>query len=239
MSRASSTAKRYAGSSYTSHYGSYGASLGSSLGSYGERDRLTYKSSSSSYTPSSYFSSTGSRPRAYGTSVEPDRGRTTPRADLLGGRRSESMSRAPVRSYSSGLSGGGVYSSFSYSPSVPSYLSSSPATSSISLSRRRSVSQSDLTHELTSLALRDPTSCSSSSSSPSSSSSSGLRSSYHSRGSEPVEPYSSSRFGSAVPRGSIEDTVTNGNRFTPSWDRGFTRSISPTRDSPVRHCLIQ
>lgn len=181
MSRISSTAKRYAGSSYSGHYGSYGSSLTPGLGSYGDRDRLSsYMSplssatSSSGYCSSSYLSSSAARSRNYSTLSDPDRdrGRTVPRADVLGSsRRSESLSRTPVRSCrESGLSGGASYAGYSSYPSSSapsSYLSSSPAASGISLSRRRSVSQSDLSRDLASLGLGDAPS--SSSSSPSSS----------------------------------------------------------------------
>lgn len=183
MSRVSSTAKRYAGSSYTSHYSSYSPSLTPGLSSYTDRDRLsTYKSptssiSSSGYSSSSYLSSSTVRSHNYSTSSDPDRdrGRTVPRTDLLGSsssHRSESLSRTPVKSYrGSGLSGGYAYSgysSFSSSPAQSSYLYSSPAASSISLSRRKSVSQSDLSRDLSSLSLNH---ASSSFSTPSSSTS--------------------------------------------------------------------
>lgn len=187
MSRISSTAKRYAGSSYTSHYSSYGSSLAPGLSSYSERDRLSsYTSpmssatSSSAYCSSNYLSSSTARSRNYSTLSDPDRdrGRTVPRTDILGSsssgssssRRSESLSRTPVKSCrGSGLNGGSSYACYSSYPSSSaptSYLSSSPAASGLSLSRRRSVSQSDLSRDLASLGLGDT----SSSSSPSSSS---------------------------------------------------------------------
>uniref|UniRef100_A0A673KAP1 Ubiquitin carboxyl-terminal hydrolase n=1 Tax=Sinocyclocheilus rhinocerous TaxID=307959 RepID=A0A673KAP1_9TELE len=171
MSRVSSTAKRYTGSSYTSNYSSYGSSLTPSLGSY-DREKLPYKSSSSGYSSSSYLSSSASRSRNYSSSFEPDRGRPIPRTDLLGGRRSESLSRTPAKGYGSGLNGGSAYSSYSYSPAPTSYLSTSPVSSSISLSRRKSVSQSDLTHDLSALGLSET------------SSGSGLKQSYQSRGTD-------------------------------------------------------
>ncbi|XP_029700029.1 uncharacterized protein [Takifugu rubripes] len=120
MSRLSSTAKRYAGSSYSGHYGSYSSSLTPGLGSYGERDRLSSyvspmsSTSSSGYCSSNYLSSSTARSRNYSTLSDPDRdrGRTVPRTDILGSsssRRSESLSRTPVKSCrESGLSGGGV-----------------------------------------------------------------------------------------------------------------------------------
>ncbi|XP_066566888.1 ubiquitin carboxyl-terminal hydrolase 2a isoform X2 [Amia ocellicauda] len=236
MSRLSSTAKRYTSSTYSSQYGSYGSSLGSSLGSYGERDKYSYKSptSSSSYTPSSYLSTGAGRTRNYSTSSEPDRGRPMPRTDLLGGRRSESLSRTPVKAYGSGLSGGGGYSSYSYSSNQASYLStSSPASSRITLSRRKSVSQSDLTRELASLGLSDP--------------SPGGRAldagSYRSRGSvsstgnEVSDSYGSSRSSYGISRSSTQEALGSSSssslrnsRFTPSWESSsLGRGGSPTR----------
>ncbi|XP_071377034.1 ubiquitin carboxyl-terminal hydrolase 2a isoform X1 [Centroberyx affinis] len=258
MSRVSSTAKRYAGSSYTSHYSSYGSSLTPGLSSYGERDKLSsYKSpastSSSGYSSSSYLSSSAARTRNYSTSSEPDRdrGRTVPRTDILGSssissRRSESLSRTPVKGYGSGLSGGSAYSSYSSytsssSSAQPSYLSSSPVASSISLSRRKSVSQSDLTRDLSSLGLTDP---SSSSSSPSSSSSA-LRS-YRSRASDVADSYGSSSRPSysGLSRSSTQEALSRSSTqeaFSSSSSRGFGssswdtssngRTGSPSRDS--------
>ncbi|KAI7800825.1 ubiquitin carboxyl-terminal hydrolase 2a isoform X1 [Triplophysa rosa] len=217
MSRVSSTAKRYAGSSYTSHYSSYGSSLTPSLGSY-ERDKLPYKSSSSGFSSSSYLSS--SRTRNYSSSSEPDRGRPIPRTDLLGGRRSESLSRTPVNGYSSGLNGGSGYSGYSYSPAPTSYLSSSHVSSSISLSRRKSVSQSDLTHDLSTLSFSET------------SRSNGLKQSYRSRGSDTSESYSSARSGYGLSRsstqeglGSTSSGLKSSSRFSSSY-----RSTSPVRE---------
>ncbi|KAK2881136.1 hypothetical protein Q8A67_018404 [Cirrhinus molitorella] len=214
MSRVSSTAKRYAGSSYTSHYSSYGSSLTPSLGSY-ERDKLPYKSSSSGYSSSSYLSSSASRSRNYSSSSEPDRGRPIPRTDLLAGRRSESLSRTPAKGYGSGLNGGSGYSSYSYSPATTSYLSSSSMSSSISLSRRKSVSQSDLTHDLSALGLSET------------SSGSGLKQSYHSRGTDVSDSYGSARSSYGLSRSSTQDGLkSSSSRFTSSF-----RSTSPVRES--------
>ncbi|XP_029028290.1 ubiquitin carboxyl-terminal hydrolase 2a isoform X2 [Betta splendens] len=256
MSRVSSTAKRYAGPSYTSHYSSYSSSLTPGLSSYSERDRLSsYKSptssstSSSGYSSSSYLSSSVARSRNYSTSSDPDRdrGRTIPRTDILGSssssssssRRSESLSRTPVKSYvGSGLSGGSAYtgySSISSSSAQTSYLSSSPVASSIALNRRKSVSQSDLSRDLASLALSDT----SSSSSTPSSSTSALRS-YRNRTSDVVDSYGTSlRSGySGLSRSSTQEAF---NSSSSSSSRGFSSSTwearnnglphSPTRDS--------
>ncbi|KAG9265133.1 ubiquitin carboxyl-terminal hydrolase 2-like isoform X1 [Astyanax mexicanus] len=217
MSRVSSTAKRYAGSSYTSHYSSYGSSLTPSLSSF-DRDKLPYKTSSSSgYSSSSYLSSSTSRIRNYSASSEPDRGRPVPRStDLLTGRRSESLSRTPVKGYGSGLNGGSGYSGYSYSSAQPSYLSASPSSissSSVSLSRRKSVSQSDLTRDLSSLGLSEA-----------SSSSSSLKQAYRSRASDTTESYSSSstRSGYGLSRSSTQEALSS---------TSSSRSSSPVRDS--------
>ncbi|XP_074496270.1 ubiquitin carboxyl-terminal hydrolase 2a isoform X2 [Sebastes fasciatus] len=262
MSRVSSTAKRYAGPSYTSHYSSYSSSLTPGLSSYGERDRLSsYKSptssstSSSGYSSSSYLSSSAARSRNYSTSSDPDRdrGRTVPRTDILGSsissRRSESLSRTPVKSYGgSGLSGGSAYtgySSYSSSSAHSSYLSSSPVASSISLNRRRSVSQSDLSRDLASLGLNDA----SSSSSTASSSTSALRS-YRSRANDVANSYGTSSRPSysglsrsstqeALSRSSTQEAFSSSSSSSSS--RAFSSSTwepssnglsnSPTRDS--------
>lgn len=220
MSRVSSTAKRYAGSSYTSHYSSYGSSLTPSLGSY-ERDKLPYKSSSSGFSSSSYLSSSASRSRNYSSSSEPDRGRPIPRTDLLASRRSESLSRTPAKGYGSGLNGGSGYSSYSYSPATTSYLSTSPVSSSISLSRRKSVSQSDLTHDLSALGLSET--------------SSGLKQSYRSRGTDASDSYSSTRSSYGLSRSSTQEGLGgSGLRSSSSRFSSSCRSTSPVRE--VRAC---
>ncbi|KAM9318391.1 ubiquitin carboxyl-terminal hydrolase 2a isoform 2-T2 [Pholidichthys leucotaenia] len=257
MSRVSSTAKRYAGPHYTSHYSSYSSPLSPGLNSYGERDRLSsYRSpassSSSTSSPgysSSYLGSAAIRSRNYSTSSDPDRdrGRTVPRTDILGSssssRRSESLSRTPTKSYGSlGLSGGSTYTGYSpYSSSQSSYLSSSPVASGISLSRRKSVSQSDLSRDLASLGLNDAPS----SSSTPSSSTSALRS-YQDRTSDVADLYSpSSRPGySGLLRSSTQEALSRSSTqeaFSSSSSRAFSSStwesssnrfsVSPTRDS--------
>ncbi|KAG7269161.1 hypothetical protein CRUP_025427 [Coryphaenoides rupestris] len=264
MSRVSSTAKRYGGpSSYTSHYSSYGSSLTPGLSTaYGERDKVSsYRppvsststsgySSSYSSSSSSYLGGSAARARNYITSSEPDRdrGRTVPRSDVLGssilgvGRRSESLSRTPVKDYSvSGLGASGTgYSSYGYgsftSPSAtssayPSYLSSSSAISGLSLSRRKSVSQSDLSQGLSSLGLTER-----SYSSSSSSSANALRS-YHGRTSE--ETYGSGGIGSRATYSSLSRSTTQ-EAFISSSSRGLgsssweTSSSSACTSSPSR-----
>lgn len=256
MSRVSSTAKRYAGPSYTSHYSTYSSSLTPGLSSYTERDRLSsYKSptssssSSSGYSSTSYMSSSAARSRNYSTSSNPDyeRGRTIPRTDILGSsssssRRSESLSRTPVKSYGrSGLSGGSAYtgySSYSLSSTQSSYLSSSPVASSISLNRRKSVSQSDLSRDLASLGLHDTLS----SSSTASSSSSALRS-YRTRTSDGANSYSTSSYSgySGLLQSSTQEAFSSSSRALKSstWEPSSNGlSDSPTRDSMVRECPL-
>lgn len=219
MSRVSSTAKRYGGTSYTSHYSSYSSSLTPSLGTY-DRDKLSYKAPSTAYSASSYLSSSSSRTRNF-SSTEPERGRPIPRTDLLSGRRSESLSRTPLKGYSSGLNGGSAYSAYGYSPVQTSYLSTSPVSTSVSLNRRKSVSQSDLSRELSSLALNDV-----------SSSSSSLKQAYRSRTSDATESYSSSslRSGFGMSRSSTQDALSSSSRFSTS----IGRSSSPLREEPMR-----
>lgn len=259
MSRISSTAKRYAGSSYSSHYTSYGSSLTPGISSYGDRERLSsYKSptsslTSSGYSSSNYLSSSTSHSRNYSTSSDPDRdrGRTIPCTDILGSsgsRRSESLSRTSVKSYGgSGLSGGSAYtgySSFSACRTQPSYLSTSPA-SSISLSQRKSVSQSDLSRDLASLGLTHSSS-SSFSSTPSSSSS--ALNNYRSRTSDVAESYltnsrldyaglSRSSTKEAFSRSPSQRAISSSRRTfsSSSWEQSSNGlSDSPTRDSMVR-----
>lgn len=269
MSRVSSTAKRYGGpSSYTSHYSSCGSSLTPGLSTaYGERDKVSsYRSpvsststsgysSSYSSSSSSYLGGSAARARNYSTSSEPDRdrGRTVPRSDVLGssilgvGRRSESLSRTPVKDYSgSGLGAGGTgYSSYGYgsftSPSAtssgyPSYLSSSSAISGLSLSRRKSVSQSDLSQGLSSLGLTER--------SYSSSSSANALRSYHRRTSEETESYGSGGVGSratypGLSRSTTQEAFVNSSSRglgSSSWETSSSsaRTSSPSRDSAVR-----
>ncbi|XP_054454190.1 ubiquitin carboxyl-terminal hydrolase 2a isoform X1 [Anoplopoma fimbria] len=258
MSRVSSTAKRYAGPSYSGHYGSYSSSLTPGLSSYSERDRLSsYKSptsstSSSGYSSSSYLSSSAARSRNYSTSsdLDRDRGRTVPRTDILGSsslsssRRSESLSRTPVRSYGgSGLSGGSAYtgySSYSSSSSAQSsYLSSSSVASSIGLNRRKSVSQSDLSRDLASLGLSDA-----SSSSTPSSSTSALRS-YRSRATDVANSYSTgSRTGysglsrsstqEGLSRSSTQEAFSSSSSSRASSSSSWQPSSNGLSDSPTR-----
>ncbi|XP_023206932.1 ubiquitin carboxyl-terminal hydrolase 2-like isoform X2 [Xiphophorus maculatus] len=246
MSRVSSTPKRYAGSSYTSHYSSYSPSLTPGLSTYSERDRLsTYRSpnstSSSGYS-SSYLSSSAARGRNYSASSDPDRdrGRTIPRTDILGSsssssssinsRRSESLSRTPVKSYgSSGLSGGSAYSG--YSSYQSNYLASPPSASSISLNRRKSVSQSDLSRDLSSLSLRDA-----SSSSTPSSSTSALRS-YHSRTKDVPESYDiGSRSGSSsLLRSSTQEAFSSSSINRAYSSSTWEPSSNGMSDTPRRN----
>lgn len=255
MSRVSSTAKRYAGPSYASHYSSYSPSLTPGLSSFSERDRLSnYKSTSSAtsslgFSSSSYISSSASRSRNYSTISDPDRGRTIPRTDIHGSssssiisRRSESLSRTPVKTYSgSGLSGGATYSGYSSysSPLAQTSYLSSPVASNTSLNRRKSISQSDLSRDLASLALSDSSSFSST---PSSSISAPRN--YRSRTTDVVDSYGS-RPGSSTQeaplRSSTQEAFSNSSRKFSSltWEpssEGLPES--PNRTSVVRLFLF-
>ncbi|KAK1153454.1 ubiquitin carboxyl-terminal hydrolase 2-like isoform X1 [Acipenser oxyrinchus oxyrinchus] len=241
MSRVSSTTKRYTGSgytgsgytgsSYTGHYGSYTSSYTPNLSSsYTDKEKLSYKSPG--YAGASSYLTSGSRSRNYSTSSEPDRGRQIPRTDVLSSRRSESLSRAPVKAYSSGLSGG-YSSSFAYA-GASSYLSSSPVSSSsrTGLNRRKSSSQTDLNRDLASLSLSD----SSSGSRRDSDSPHGSYRSGYSRGSEVQDSYGSSRAGYGLSRSSTQETISaslkSSSRFSPSWERnGTRRASSPGKES--------
>ncbi|XP_061923878.1 ubiquitin carboxyl-terminal hydrolase 2a isoform X1 [Entelurus aequoreus] len=235
MSHVSSAAKRYAGPSYTSHYSSYSPSITPSLSSYGERNRYSsYKSptSSSGYASSSYLSSTTGHSRNYTTS---DRGRVIPRTDILGSsssnRRSESLSRTPVKSYAgSGLSGGSAYTAYSSysSPSAQSsYLSSSPVASRMSFNRRKSASQSDLSKDLASLAIND---ASSTSSSPSSSS--GTSRSYRSRTNDVATSYGVNS--SNLSRSSTQESPSWSSTKEPFSRSSTSYSSSMSAVSPSR-----
>lgn len=259
MSRVSSTAKRYAGTSYTSHYSSYSSSLTPGLSSYSERDRMSNynaSTSSSGCSSSSYLNSSVVRSRNYSISSESDcnRGRTIPRTDILRSsstRRSESLSRTPVKNLlGSGLNGGSSYSSYSSyssSPAQSSYLSSSTVASSISLTQRKSVSQSDLSRDLTSLSLSD----SASSSSTPSSSTSTLRS-YRSRTTDVADSYGTgSHMGysgllrsstqEALTRSSAQEPISRSSReFSSSTRETSSNSLSDfqNRNSTVRETLL-
>ncbi|XP_029106763.1 ubiquitin carboxyl-terminal hydrolase 2-like isoform X1 [Scleropages formosus] len=224
MSRMSSMAKRYTGSSYTSHYGS---SCGSTLGSCCERDRLPYKSPPSSYTSPGYLSTNTGRDCHCGGSPEPERGRPLPRTDLLGNRRSESLSRALARGCGpGGLSGGGACPSYSHSPARPGYLSASPAASPrLPLGRRRSVSQTDLTRDLASLGFADTPA------SPRGARRNieGPRSAGRTRPSEAMDSCLGGRSSYAISRSSTQEAIGSMGR---SWERASVgRPTSPGRET--------
>ncbi|XP_042199775.1 ubiquitin carboxyl-terminal hydrolase 2-like [Callorhinchus milii] len=205
MSRVSSSStgtKRvgsYSSSAMTSHYGS----------------------SYHSYTPSL---ATGYAARSAGTrptskySLDTDRGRPLPRTDTLS-RRSESLSRTPIKAFPTGLSGG-------YSGSY-GYGTGSVQPSSLALSRRKSFSQTELNCDLLNLHITD---------------------SYHhhhlssGKGSglsrQELDPHPRAYRGASRPEGleggstggytlprtsTAQDTITaafkTSDRFSPSWER--------------------
>ncbi|XP_036115928.1 ubiquitin carboxyl-terminal hydrolase 2 isoform X1 [Molossus molossus] len=154
MSQLSSTLKRYTDSArYTdapfakSGYGtytpsSYGANLAAS---FLEREKLGLRPG----PPASFLA----RPRTYGPSsiLDYDRGRPLLRTDILGGgRKAESQPRSTERPAGTGLSGG---SGFPYGVTNSSlgYLTMSARNQGLTLTQKKSNSQSDLARDFSSL----------------------------------------------------------------------------------------
>lgn len=158
MSQLSSTLKRYTESSrYTdapyakSGYGtytpsSYGANLAAS---FLEKEKLGFKPVS----PTSFLP----RPRTYGPSsiLDCDRGRPLLRHDIIGGsKRSESQTRGNERSSGSGLNGGSGFS-YGVTSNSLSYLPMNARDQGVTLSQKKSNSQSDLARDFSSLRTSD------------------------------------------------------------------------------------
>ncbi|XP_060040524.1 ubiquitin carboxyl-terminal hydrolase 2-like isoform X2 [Erinaceus europaeus] len=158
MSQLSSTLKRYTDSTrYTdapyakSGYGtytpsSYGANLAAS---FLEKEKLGFKPA----PPASFLT----RPRTYGPSsiLDYDRGRPLLRTDITGGgRRAESQTRCTERPLGSGLSGGSGFP-YGVASSSPSYLSGNVRDQVVSLTQKKSSSQSDLARDFSSLRTSD------------------------------------------------------------------------------------
>ncbi|KAM7084837.1 ubiquitin carboxyl-terminal hydrolase 2 isoform 2-T5 [Molossus nigricans] len=154
MSQLSSTLKRYTESArYTdapyakSGYGtytpsSYGANLAAS---FLEREKLGLRPG----PPASFLA----RPRTYGPSsiLDYDRGRPLLRTDILGGgRKAESQPRSTERPAGTGLSGG---SGFPYGVTNSSlgYLTMGARNQGLTLTQKKSNSQSDLARDFSSL----------------------------------------------------------------------------------------
>ncbi|OBS58490.1 hypothetical protein A6R68_10355 [Neotoma lepida] len=158
MSQLSSTLKRYTESSrYTdapyakSGYGtytpsSYGANLAAS---FLEKEKLGFKPVS----PTSFLS----RPRTYGSPsiLDYDRGRPLLRPDIIGGsKRAESQTRGNERPSGSGLNGGSGFP-YGVTSNSLSYLPMSARDQGVTLSQKKSNSQSDLARDFSSLRTSD------------------------------------------------------------------------------------
>ncbi|XP_053451203.1 ubiquitin carboxyl-terminal hydrolase 2 isoform X1 [Nycticebus coucang] len=158
MSQLSSTLKRYTESArYTdapyakSGYGtytpsSYGANLASS---FLEKEKLGFKPA----PPTSLLT----RPRTYGPSsiLDYERGRPLLRPDIMGGgKRAESQTRGTERLSGSGLSGGSGFP-YGVTNNCLSYLPMSVRDQGVTLSQKKSDSQSDLARDFSSLRTSD------------------------------------------------------------------------------------
>ncbi|XP_047608500.1 ubiquitin carboxyl-terminal hydrolase 2 isoform X1 [Phacochoerus africanus] len=158
MSQLSSTLKRYTESArYTdapyakSGYGtytpsSYGANLAAS---FLEKEKLGFKPG-----PSTSFLT---RPRTYGppSILDYDRGRPLLRPDIIGGgKRAESQTRVTERPSGSGLSGGSGFP-YGVTTSSLSYLPVNARDQGITLTQKKSNSQSDLARDFSSLRTSD------------------------------------------------------------------------------------
>ncbi|XP_078389615.1 ubiquitin carboxyl-terminal hydrolase 2a isoform X1 [Cetorhinus maximus] len=238
MSRvsSSSTTKRignYSSALTSPHYGSSYPSYTHSLGSaYTDKDKLLYKSGySSSYIPHASSSRSVSK-----YTLDPDRGRQLPRPEVLS-RRSESLSRVPLRAFPSGLSGG-YCSSYGYSTGTGHSAYSSPG---LSLSHRKSISQTDLNRDLLSLRMADTYQLNSVKSPTLSRSDTDPQpGTYRSSSrSENTDVYCAKGTGAySFPRSMTQETITasfkSTNRFSPAWERTGSGGGcgSPARDMP-------
>ncbi|KAG5199526.1 ubiquitin carboxyl-terminal hydrolase 2 isoform X2 [Ovis aries] len=158
MSQLSSTLKRYTESArYTDapftkpSYGTYTpSSYGTNLAaSFLEKEKLGFKPS----PPTSYLT----RPRTYGppSILDYDRGRPLLRPDIIGGgKRAESQTRGSERPSGSGLSGGSGFP-YGVTTSSLSYLPVSARDQGVTLTQKKSNSQSDLARDFSSLRTSD------------------------------------------------------------------------------------
>ncbi|KAI4537715.1 PREDICTED: ubiquitin carboxyl-terminal hydrolase 2 isoform X2 [Capra hircus] len=158
MSQLSSTLKRYTESArYTDapftkpSYGTYTpSSYGTNLAaSFLEKEKLGFKPS----PPTSYLT----RPRTYGppSILDYDRGRPLLRPDVIGGgKRAESQTRGSERPSGSGLSGGSGFP-YGVTTSSLSYLPVSARDQGVTLTQKKSNSQSDLARDFSSLRTSD------------------------------------------------------------------------------------
>ncbi|XP_053547346.1 ubiquitin carboxyl-terminal hydrolase 2 [Bombina bombina] len=136
MSHLSSTLKRYGDNIYTKSYSSISSYTSNLSSSYGDRDKLPYKSS----LGGSYVSSTSS-PRTY-----PELDRNLPRLDVTS-KRNEILGRSPAKYGGSSSFNTYSYGYSSYSPLAPSSISS--------LARKKSSSHTDLSLGLSELRTSD------------------------------------------------------------------------------------
>ncbi|XP_051895835.1 ubiquitin carboxyl-terminal hydrolase 2-like isoform X3 [Pristis pectinata] len=233
MSRvSSSTTKRignYSSSTFTSpHYGSSYHSYNPSLGTtYMDKDKLLYKPGYTSYVPRA---TSGRAANKY--TLEVDRGRQLPRPEALS-RRSESLSRAPFKAFPSGLSGG-YSSTYGYSTGSGHSTYTSPGWS---LSRRKSISQTDLNRDLLNLHMVDTYQINTVKSPPLTRHNADPH--QGSRRSDAADAYCTKGSGAyALPRSVTQETITasfkNTDRFSPAWERSGSSSScgSPVRESP-------
>uniref|UniRef100_UPI00398E4011 ubiquitin carboxyl-terminal hydrolase 2-like isoform X1 n=2 Tax=Pristiophorus japonicus TaxID=55135 RepID=UPI00398E4011 len=242
MSRvsSSSTTKRLGNYSFSSpqygpSYHSYTPSLGSG---YTDKDKLVYRPSyTSSYTPRA----SSGRPATKYT-LEADRGRQLPRPEVLS-RRSESLSRVPLKAFPSGLSGG-YSSAYSYGAGNGHSAYPSPG---LSLSHRKSISQTDLNRDLLNLHVGDSYPLSSVRSPPlprqDTDSHLGLYRSGSRSGS--AEAYCAKSLGIySLPRSTTQETITasfkSSDRFSPVWERSGSSGspVSDTANSKTSQGLV-
>ncbi|XP_045412230.1 ubiquitin carboxyl-terminal hydrolase 2 isoform X1 [Lemur catta] len=157
MSQLSSTLKRYTESArYTdapyakSGYGTYTPSYGANLAtSFLEKEKLGFKP----VPPTNFIT----RPRTYGPSsiLDYERGRPLLRPDIMvGGKRAESQTRSTERPSGSGLSGGSGFP-YSMTNNCLSYLPMSARDQGVTLTQKKSDSQSDLARDFSSLRTSD------------------------------------------------------------------------------------
>ncbi|XP_012628978.1 ubiquitin carboxyl-terminal hydrolase 2 isoform X1 [Microcebus murinus] len=157
MSQLSSTLKRYTESArYTdtpyakSGYGTYTPSYGANLAaSFLEKEKLGFKPA----PPTNFLT----RPRTYGPSsiLDYERGRPLLRPDIMvGGKRAESQTRSTERPSGSGLSGGSGFP-YGMTNNCLSYLPMSARDQGVTLTQKKSDSQSDLARDFSSLRTSD------------------------------------------------------------------------------------
>ncbi|XP_072449604.1 ubiquitin carboxyl-terminal hydrolase 2-like isoform X1 [Chiloscyllium punctatum] len=237
MSRvsSSSTVKRignYPGSSLSSsHYGPTYHSYTPSLGcSYTDKSKLLYKPGYTNYIPHANSNRAASK-----CTVEADRGRQIPRPDILT-RRSESLSRVPLKAFPSGLTGG-YCGNYGYSTVSSTSVYPPPR---LSLTRRKSISQTDLNHDLLNLHMADTYQLNSTKSPTltrhAMDSQAGSYRGY--TRSDITEGYCTKGSGTySLPRSVTQETITasfkNTDRFSPAWERSVStgRCTSPVRET--------